>query len=300
MSKSAITLTEHIRDFLVYLEVGKNRSPRTLRNYRHYLKRLSNFLDKNTKPKDLDLQQIQQYRLYLNDLQPKLKLKTIFYHLAALRSFLKYLQQHDVEAMAAEKIDLPKLDQATVTYLSNEEVAQLFANQSAESLLDLRNWAILHTLYATGVRVSELCNINRNEVNTKQKQFSVLGKGGKRRIVFLTELAAEAIADYSTARGKDDAKPLFVSHARKSTAKPKRLTRVTVGSVVRQAALEAGLVKPVTPHTLRHSFATTLLQNGADLRAVQLLLGHSSILTTQIYTHISDKNLQEVHQKFHK
>jgi len=299
-TKSLSTL---VQDFLLFLEIGKNRSQKTLENYRHYLRRFTDFLPDDISPKDLNLNIIQDFRLFLNRLQPTLSIKTQHYHLVAIRSFLKYLQKHDIETLSAEKIDLPKIPDRIVDFLLPEEVEQFFSVFSGDDLLSLRNIALCKTLYSTGLRVTELCSLDRDRVNTERRQFSVIGKGGKGRLVFLTDVAADAIGNYLEKR-KDDLQPLFISHAKKSDAEKdperRRLARSTVETVVRNTALKAGIVKKVTPHTLRHSFATTLLQNGADIRAVQMMLGHSSIATTQIYTHLSDKNLQEVHEKFHR
>jgi len=299
---SSPSLDALIHDFLVFLEVGKNRSEKTLQNYRHYLQRFATFYGKEKSVSDITPNTIQEFRLFLNRQKKSLSVQTQHYHLCALRSFLKYLHRNDINALAAEKVDLPKLPGRTVEFLLPEEVHQFFAALPDATLLDIRNIAICETLYSTGLRVSELCALNREHVNTTTKQFSVRGKGGKMRIVFLTDRAAAAIERYLSHR-TDVLSPLFLSHARKSKevfdGEKRRLTRGVVESVVRNAALRAGIVKRVTPHTLRHSFATTLLQNGADIRAVQMMLGHSTIATTQIYTHLSDRNLQEIHQKCH-
>lgn len=297
------SISELTKDFLLFLEIGKNRSPCTLRNYHHYLKRFTDFAGKEKRPKDVDQKLIQDFRIYLHRQDPELSLKTQNYHLCALRSFLKYLHKNDIESLSAEKVDLPKLPERTVEFLTNEEVQMFFDSLPRESLLDARNFAICETLYSTGLRVSELCALNRENVNLKTMQFAVRGKGSKMRIVFLTDRAKEAIEIYWQKR-TDNLNPAFISHAKKSKeqidGEARRLSRPVLESVVRNASLKAGIVKKVTPHTLRHSFATTLLQNGADIRAVQMMLGHSTIATTQIYTHLSDKNLKEVHQKFHR
>ncbi len=294
---------ELVIDFLLFLEIGKNRSERTLSNYRHYLKRFTDFSGTKKKPRDINQKLIQDFRVLLHRQDPPLSIKTQNYHLCALRSFLKYLHKNDIESLSAEKVDLPKLPERTVEFLLPEETQQLFENMPRENLLSARNFAICETLYSTGLRVSELCSLNRENVNLKTQQFSVRGKGNKMRIVFLTDRAKDAIENYFEKR-TDNLTPVFISHAKKSTeqidGEARRLSRTVVETVVRNAALQAGIVKKVTPHTLRHSFATTLLQNGADIRAVQMMLGHSTIATTQIYTHITDRNLQEIHQKFHK
>lgn len=303
MSFSEKNMSALVSDFLVYLEVAKNRSPKTLQNYHHYLKRFLNFYGKDKYSEHISLDTIQNYRLYMNRLDPPLSIKTQHYHLVSLRSFLKYLQKNDIESLAPEKVDLPKVPERTVDFLTHEEVEMFFYSFPQESILDARNYALCQTLYSTGLRVSELCNLNRQQVNLKMQQFAVRGKGGKMRIVFLTKDATEAIEQYFEKR-TDALDPVFLSHAKKSKelmdGEARRVHPVTVATVVKEAALRAGIIKHVTPHTLRHSFATTLLQNGADIRAVQMMLGHKSITTTQVYTHLTDKNLKDVHERFHK
>lgn len=303
MTSSISSLGTLVSDFLIFLEVGKNRSEKTLQNYRHYLGRFSSFYGEKKSITELSQKDLQEFRLFLHRQKKPLSIKTQHYHLCALRSFLKYLQKNDIPSLAAEKVDLPKLPDRTVEFLSAEEVEQFFSVFSQETILEARNYAICETLYSTGLRVTELCNLNREQVNLHTKQFAVRGKGGKMRIVFLTDRAKEAIAKYFEKRN-DNLSPVFLSHAKKSNevldGEKRRLSRSVIETIVRNTALSAGIVKKVTPHTLRHSFATTLLQNGADIRAVQMMLGHSTIATTQIYTHLSDKNLKEIHQKFHK
>lgn len=303
MSEQQKTLGELVSDFLVFLEIGKNRSPRTLENYRHYLQRFLALVGKEKLPKDITQNVVQRFRLAMNRESPPLSLRTQHYHLCALRSFLKYLHKHDIECLSAEKVDLPKLPERTVDFLTPEETELLFRDMPQETLLEARNYAICETLYSTGLRVSELCSLNREHVNLKTRQFSVRGKGQKMRLVFLTERAVNSLTQYLEKR-TDALSPLFLSYARKSKddildSERRRLTRGVVEAVVRNAAFAVGIVKHVTPHTLRHSFATTLLQNGADIRAVQMMLGHSTIATTQIYTHLTDRNLHEIHEKFH-
>jgi site-specific recombinase XerD len=292
-----------ITDFLVFLEIAKNRSRKTLQNYHHYLERFATFFGKKRLVQDIDRNTIQEFRLWLNRRQPPLSIKTQHYHLVAVRSFLKYLHTQDIVSLSAEKVDLPKLPERTVDFLTPEEVHTFFATMPRETTLEVRNYAICQTLYATGIRVSELCALDRSQVNLKQGQFAVRGKGSKMRLVFLTSAAIEAL-DYYWQKRDDILSPVFISHARKSREimidEARRIHPVTVATVIKKAALVAGIVKKVTPHTLRHSFATTLLQNGADIRSVQMMLGHSSITTTQIYTHLTDTNLKQIHQKYHK
>lgn len=295
-------LKAYIDDFLIFCEVGKNLSNHTLQNYRHWLYRFADFLGNNKKVDEISLNDVQNFRLKLNRTITRsgknMGIKTQTYHLIALRSFLKYLQKNDIKSLAPEKIDLPKIPERTVEFLSNKEVQKIFNTVDTESIIGLRDIAILHTLFSTGLRVSELCSLNRDNVNTKTKEFAIRGKGSKMRIVFLTNTAAEKIEKYLNSRD-DVTSPLFASHAKKSKNEidneKRRLSRGVIENIVAKYARLAGIMKKVTPHTLRHSFATTLLLNGADIRAVQTMLGHTSIKTTQIYTHITDQHLREVH-----
>lgn len=296
-------LAAQINDFLVYLEVGKNLSDNTLRNFRHWLGRFAEFFGDKRDPAEITLADIQNFRLKLNRLpgrETTLDLKTQAYHLIALRSFLKFLHKNDIKSLAAEKVELPKLAERTVEFLTTEELEKLFSAVETDSLIGLRDSAILQTLFSTGLRVSELCALNRDNVNLKTREFAVRGKGRKMRLVFLSEKAVEKIEAYLKAR-KDALDPLFISHAKKSEeaidGEKRRLTRNTVEAIVSKYARQAGIIKKVTPHTLRHSFATSLLWNGADIRAVQMMLGHASIKTTQVYTHITDQHLREVHRE---
>lgn len=299
MISSPQTCRQCVEDFLLFCEIGKNRSNKTLENYRHYLYRFLEFFGAEKPVEAIDQNAIQEFRIFLNRITPRLSIKTQNYHLVAMRSFLKYLHRNDIESLAAEKVDLPKLPDRTVEFLTAEEVKLFFSHFDSNNILGVRDFAVCETLFSTGLRVSELCALDRDKVNLERREFSVLGKGGKRRIVFLTEKAAKAISDYLNLRS-DYFPAVFVGHSKKSVGKVQRISPVTVAEIVKTAALRAGIVKKTTPHTLRHSFATTLLQNGADLRAVQMMLGHSTIATTQIYTHITDRNLKEIHEKFHQ
>lgn len=297
--------------FLVYTELEKNRSEKTLENYRHYLKRFGDFFGTERSLEELQLLDIQQFRLKLNRMVDErthrsLSIKTQNYHLIALRAFLKYVTKHDVQTLAPEKIELSKIPERSVEFLTQEEVLRLFQAVDQLSSAGRRDYAILQMLYSTGLRVSELTNLSRDQVDLKNKEFMVRGKGRKQRIVFLTELAAEALGKYLGLRD-DNFDPLFLSGGRGRSAKvdilqgdKKRLSQRSVQNIVGKYARKAGIIKTVTPHTLRHSFATTLLRNGADIRSVQEMLGHASITTTQIYTHITNSRLREVHEKFHK
>ncbi len=299
-------ISKHIKDFLEYCEITKNRSPKTIENYHHYLNRFLKFLGEDPDPKNLTLQKIHNYRLFLNrfvdEKNAALGIKTQNYHLIALRAFLKYLSKNDIETLAPEKIELSKIPERTVEALSREEIDRLFKAVDRTKKSAYRDVAILETLYSTGLRVSELANLNIDQVDLKRKEFMVRGKGSKPRIVFLSERAKNAIETYLKQRD-DNLKPLFINNKKTKDITDddsRRLTTVSIQNIVRKYALKAGIIKKVTPHVLRHSYATELLINGADIRSVQSLLGHSSITTTQVYTHLTDKALREVHQKFHK
>ncbi|MFH1218283.1 MAG: site-specific tyrosine recombinase/integron integrase [Candidatus Peregrinibacteria bacterium] len=293
------TISFYIRDFLEYSEISQNKSSKTLENYAHYLSRFQEFLKNDISPKDLTLDLIQSYRLHLNRIKD-LSIKTQSYHLIALRSFLKYLTKNDIETLAPEKIELAKIPARTVEVLSQEELKRIFNSVDHTQKSGPRDLSILETLYSTGLRVSELANLNRDQVDLNRREFMVRGKGSKPRIVFLSTKAADIIKNYLKLR-HDNHSPLFINQRIQKDeldSEARRLSTVSIENIVRKYALKAGIIKKVTPHTLRHSYATTLLQNGADIRSVQEMLGHSSITTTQIYTHITDKKLKEVHEKY--
>lgn len=299
------TLKQYVQDFLDHLEVEKNRSPKTLENYNHYLQRFIEFAIKSGQPAlspaSITLPLVRQYRLYLNRLTDNkdapLKLSTQNYHIIALRAFLKFLAKQDVKTLSAEKIELGKTPQRTVDFLEIDEVDRLFdAVPKTNKLQDLRDMAIFETLFSTGLRVSELCHLTRDKINLDRGEFMVRGKGNKPRIVFLSPDAKASIAIYLKNR-TDNNEFVFKSHGINNNAEG--LTARSVERIIQKYATKAGLVKKVTPHTLRHSYATDLLINGADIRSVQALLGHSSITTTQVYTHITNRQLGEVHKAFH-
>lgn len=313
-SAQSISILEAIRLFLEYAEITKNRSPKTIENYQHYLKRFGEFAGLDRPINQINLSLVNDFRLQLNrmmdkDGKPLLTIKTQHFHIIALRAFLKFLIRQDYQTLAAEKLELPKLPQRTVDFLEREELEKLFAVVERGSLIGKRNYAILRTLYSTGLRISELISLNRDQINLKTREFRVAGKGGKHRIVFLSPEAAEAIDDYIRLRD-DDFLPVFVNHGRgkankkdnlvTSLGEKRRLSATMVQYFIRNFAKRAGLVKHVTPHKLRHSFATELLKNGADIRSVQDMLGHSSITTTQLYTHLTNRRLKETHDKYHK
>lgn len=289
------------KDYLDHLEIEKNRSQKTRENYERYLKRFLEW-SKISDPVKITNDVVRNYRLHLNRLTPPLKKITQAYHLIALRNFLKYLAKRDVATLTADKVELGKAGDRQIDFLENEEIERLLIATQGNSLKQLRDKAILELLFSTGLRVSELCSLNRNSINIKRGEFAVRGKGDKIRVVFLSETAQKAISDYLDKR-KDVDEALFVRNTKPQTLNPKspnlRLTPRSIQRMIKYYAAKAGIVKNIHPHTLRHSFATDLLRNGADLRSVQSLLGHSNITTTQIYTHITDTQLKEVHKAFH-
>ena len=292
-------------DFLEYLEIEQNRSQKTIANYDHYLTRLEDFAG-DIKVSDIDEELVRKWRLWLNRLgsnvSDELQKTTQNYHLIALRSFLKFCSKRGIPALAADKIELARVVRKQVTFLSPEELTRIFEQPDISTLNGLRDRAILELLFSSGLRVSELVNLDRDHINLKRREFMVRGKGEKDRPIFISAEAAEWMQTYLDAR-KDNTKPLFIRFAGNKkvdlTGNFHRLTARSVQRLVAQYALLAGITKHVSPHTLRHSFATNLLMNGADLRSVQAMLGHSNIATTQIYTHVTDPHLKKVHDEFH-
>ncbi len=293
-------------DFLEYLEIEQNRSQKTIRNYDHYLTRLIDFAGE-IKVSDIDAELVRKWRLWLNRLgtntSDELQAVTLNYHLIALRSFLKFCAKRDIPALSADKIELARTRRKQVTFLTPEEVERIFQEIDTSSLAGLRDRAILELLFSSGLRVSELVGLDRDHVNLKRREFMVRGKGQKDRPIFISPSAANCIQNYLDKR-TDNTKPLFIRFAGSKqvdlSGNYHRLTARSIQRMVSRYALLAGITKHVSPHTLRHSFATDLLMNGADLRSVQALLGHSNIATTQIYTHVTDPHLKAVHQKFHR
>lgn len=293
-------------DFLEHLEIEQNRSQKTIANYDHYLTRLSDFAGEDLKVGDINVELLRKWRLWLNRLgtnvSDELQKNTQNYHLTALRSFLKYCSKRDISALAPDKVELAKVVRKQVTFLSPEELARLFERPDINTLNGLRDRAILELLFSSGLRVSELVALDRDHINLKRREFMVRGKGQKDRPVFISEETAEWIRRYLDRR-EDNVKPLFMRSAGNKKISLDgnfhRLTARSIQRLVSRYALMAGITKHVSPHTLRHSFATDLLMNGADLRSVQAMLGHSNIATTQIYTHVTDPHLKSIHQKFH-
>lgn len=299
-----MTLSKLLIDFLEYLELERSRSQKTTENYHHYLKRFLEW-SKISRPDQITNELIHSYRLHLNRLADEkgnlLKRSTQNYHLIAIRSFLKYLAKRDIKSLASEKIEIGKNPSNEIEFLDGGEVERLLEIASNEDLKTLRDRAILELLFSAGLRVSELISINRDQINLERQEFSVRGKGDKIRIVFISNTAKNAIEKYLGKRMDIDP-ALFIRFSNKKSTevgKTKRLTSRSIQRIVKFYAAKAGIVKDVHPHTLRHSFATDLLSNGADIRSVQTMLGHSSITTTQIYTHITNQQLKDIHKKFH-
>lgn len=293
-------------DFLEYLEIEQNRSQKTIQNYDHYLTRLIDFAGDITID-EIDAELIRKWRLWLNRLgtntSDELQKSTQNYHLIAMRSFLKFCAKRDIEAMPADKIELAKAKRKQVTFLNADEIELLFNVPKLNTINGLRDRAILELLFSSGLRVSELVNLNREDINLKRKEFMVRGKGQKDRPIFISEAAVWWLNQYISKRD-DNSRPLFIRYSGTKKVNVSgnfyRLTARSVQRLVARYALLAGITKHVSPHTLRHSFATDLLMNGADLRSVQAMLGHSNISTTQIYTHVTDPHLKSIHEKFHR
>lgn len=308
MSKTT-SLPQLVDEFLEHLEIEKNCSALTIRDYRHYLTRFLVWLSSNSSPlipKSIDLETIRKYRVFLAHFSDEagrtLSRATQSYHVIALRSFLRWLTKNDYETLSAEKIDLPKTESRSLKFLDASQLERLLSQPDISDARGLRDKAILETLFSTGLRVSELVKLDRSKIDLKRREFGVIGKGGKARVVFLSEKAVEWIEKYLTER-TDKWEPLFIHFTKKidpSVAGEKmRLTARSVQRIVEKYVKKAHLPVKITPHGLRHSFATDLLMAGADIRSVQEMLGHKNISTTQIYTHVTNKQLREIHETFH-
>jgi site-specific recombinase XerD len=292
-------------DFLEYLEIEQNRSQKTIANYDHYLTRLIDFAG-DVAISDIDSDLVRKWRIWLNRLgtnvSDELGTATLNYHLIALRSFLKFCAKRNIPALTADKIELARTKRKQVTWLNEDELERLFDQPDVTTVAGARDRAILELLFSSGLRVSELVGLDREHINLKRREFTVRGKGQKDRPIFISNEAADWLQRYIDMR-KDNTRPLFIRFAGNKkvdlSGNYHRLTARSVQRIVSHYALLAGITKHVSPHSLRHSFATNLLMNGADLRSVQAMLGHSNIATTQIYTHVTDPHLKSVHEKFH-
>jgi len=301
-----LSLIELKKQFLEYLEIERGRSVKTVENYDRYLERFFAFA-KVKKPSDLTEEQIREFRLHLNR-QPGTKLggrvepmkrRTQNYYLIALRAFLKFMRKRGIEALSPERIELAKVPERSIDLISPQELKRLMSAPDGKNIEGLRDRAILELFFSTGLRISELCALSIDDVDLTREEFSVRGKGDKVRVVFLSDAAKATLRDYLSKR-KDLDDALFVRYGRKANDGGElRLQPRAVQRLLKRYAAAAGITRKVTPHVIRHSFATDLLSNGADLRSVQALLGHAHIGTTQVYTHVTDKHLREVHKKFH-
>lgn len=287
------------QDFLEYLEIEKGRSVRTVENYDRYLSRFFAHAKAKTVA-DITEDAIRGFRKTLN--REGLNVRTHNYCLIVLRGFLKYLARRDIKALPADRIELAKEAMREFTLISPAELGRLLEAPGGDDLKSLRDKAILEMFFSTGLRVSELCALPRY-LDWTRDEISVRGKGGKIRLVFISPRAKDAVKAY-LAKRTDMAEALFVHYGpgagkAETRREPQNITKRSVERIIKQYAIKAGIDKRVTPHTIRHMFATDLLENGADIRSVQTLLGHASITTTQIYTHVTDKHLKEIHTKFH-
>jgi site-specific recombinase XerD len=294
------------REFLEYLEIERGRSLKTIQNYDHYLSRFIDFT-KVKKPSNITDEVVRKFRLWLNrqesgaetdGVRDTLKKKTQNYYLIALRAFLKFLRRREIDSLSPERIELAKVADRDLDLISSADLERLLSAPDGSDLKNLRDKAMLELLFSTGLRVSELCSLN-NDLDLTRDEFSVRGKGEKVRVVFLSDDAKDAVKKYLKER-KDMDDAMFVQFGKNTAnAKSLRLSPRSIERIVKHHAIKAGISKKVTPHVVRHSFATDLLQNGADLRSVQALLGHANIATTQIYTHVTDKHLRDIHKAFH-
>lgn len=306
-------VSELIGDYIESLEVEKGRSIKTAENYERYLYRFLDLAgelsgkDNDLKPSDIDQELLRKFRLRLNRITDEhgegLEAITQAYHLIALRGFLKYLAQRNIKSLDPALVELPHITRKQVTFLHYDEVERLLNEIDLSTETGLRDRAIIELLFSGGLRVSEIVKLNRDSINLERREFMIRGKGNKDRPIFISEAAADRINEYLSSRA-DSLVPLFLNNSKNQSTPSvsgdfRRLTARSIERIVQKYAKLAGITKHVSPHTLRHSFATDLLMNGADLRSVQAMLGHSDISTTQIYTHVTDPHLKEVHDRFH-
>jgi site-specific recombinase XerD len=297
--------SELLLDFIEHLEVEGGRSAKTAENYKLYIERFIEFSE-DIQVGKITSEIIRKYRLWLNryknDQDEELATITQSYHLIALRGFLHYLSGRDISSLSPDKIILPKVARKQVTFLYRDEVNRILEKINISTEQGLRDQAIVELLFSSGLRVSELIGLDRDHVNTKRREFMVRGKGQKDRPVFISKIAADHIEQYLETRS-DSLSPLFISYSRnaqpETSGNYRRLSARSVQRILSHYAKLAGITKHVSPHTMRHSYATDLLMNGADLRSVQSMLGHSNISTTQVYTHVTDEHLREIYEQFH-
>ena len=308
-ARSQSEIARKIDQFLEYLQVERGSSPLTIRDYRHYLTRFANWMKSRSirmELKDINAEVVRGFRAYLTSLpgegKSQMARRTQGYHVIALRSFLKWLIKNDYQVLSPEKIELPKIEERQVKFLSGEQVDRLLNAPSLSTIQGKRDKAILEVLFSTGLRVSELVKLDRDKVDLDRREFGIIGKGGKARVVFLSQRSTDWLIKYLNERN-DHFKPMFIHH--KGNPKPTtpdekmRLTPRSVQRMVKKYSHKMKLPIEVTPHVMRHSFATDLLMAGADIRSVQEMLGHKNISTTQIYTHVTNKQLRDIHEAFH-
>ncbi|MFZ2202063.1 MAG: tyrosine-type recombinase/integrase [Microgenomates group bacterium] len=306
-----LTLKKLIHRYLTWIEVEKNYSKYTLVKYTHYLATFREWFAKHYQQEYIERltpEIIRSYRLFISRHEDKFgrtkSVTTQSYYIIGLRSFLRYLARKGIKSLAPEKIDLPKAESRSLKFLSREQVERLLTMPDLQKPEGLRDRTILEVLFSTGLRVSEMAKLDRDKIDLKQREFGIIGKGRRPRVVFLTQRAADWLARYLGGRD-DQHKPLWtrIAGAKLDPSSPGEKLRLTVRSIqriVEKYRLMAGLPFKVSPHTIRHSMATNLLQNGADLRSVQEMLGHKNVSTTQIYTHVTNPQLKQVHDKFLK
>lgn len=299
------------KNFLNWLEVIKDKSPKTVEQYSRHLEKFGEYLeDENIdsfafEVSDITLKLAENFRTSLYKHGKKISIKTANAYMITLRSFLKYLEKTGEKSLSATSIDLVKASERRVEFLDEVEVQKLFNVPDTSTLIGKRDRAIMECIYSTGLRISELTALGRRDINLETREFAVRGKGRKIRVVYLTEHAAELIKNYLDAR-VDHLSPLFIRHNVKAENidvledEQMRLSRFFITTMIKEAAVKAIILKNISAHTLRHSFATTLLSHGADLRGIQEMLGHASITTTQVYTHVTNAKLKEIHNKFMK
>lgn len=298
-------VSKAINDYLDYLAIEQNRSKKTIANYNHYLTRLLDYAG-DISVSNIDSELVRKWRLWLHELgsdrSDELSKATQNYHLIALRNFLKFCHKRNIDALSPDQIELARVKRSQVTFLDNEELKRLLSQPNSNNESGLRDRAILELLFSTGLRVSELVGLNKTHINLDRKEFMVRGKGQKDRPVFVSQDAADWLKLYLNKR-MDNLPALFISYSGKhqttTSGDYRRLTARSVQRMISRYAILAGITKHVSPHTMRHSYATDLLMNGADLRSVQAMLGHSNIATTQIYTHVTDPHLKSVHERYH-